>query len=120
MASRRYKTYKFLYTDDLGTTTIKRQRSYLNEDNSETTPITTLFLARVVQFAEKITGTSQGLRHLLTYIDGGRFIANIPYAPNDATLQAHIEEILAVERVECGDYRGERLIESATANSLSE
>ena len=119
MASRRYKTYKFLYTDDLGRTSIKRQRSYLNPDNSETTPITALFLARLVSFEEKVTGTSRGLRHLLTYIGTGKFKANIPYGTEDPNLKAHIEEVLAVDRVICGDYRGEELITNGNTNSFS-
>lgn len=119
MASRRYKTYKFLYDDDLARQVIKRQRSYLDGQNDEITPITALFLARVVQFEEKVTGTSQGLRHLSIYIGSDKFKANIPYGPNDASLQAHIEEILAVERVICGDYRGENNLTGGTANSIS-
>ena len=107
MSSRRYRSYKFLYDTDLGQSVIKRQRAYLDDANQEITPITPLFLARVVNFEEKVTGTSQGLRHLLTYIDRGKFKANIPYHPGNNNLISHIEEILAVERVECGDYRGE-------------
>ena len=107
MSSRRYRTYKFLYDTDLEQSVIKRQRAYLDDANQEITPITPLFSARVVNFEEKVTGTSQGLRHLLTYIDRGKFKANIPYAPSTNNLINHTEEILAVERVECADYYGE-------------
>ena len=107
MSSRRYRTYKFLYDTDLEQSVIKRQRAYLDDANQEITPITPLFLVRVVNFEEKVTGTSQGLRHLLTYINQGQFKANIPYHPGNSDLISHIDEILAVERVECADYYGE-------------
>ena len=120
MSSRKYRTYKFLYDTDRDTTVIKRQRSYLDPADAEITPITPLFTARVVNFNEKVTGTSQGLRHLLTYIDEGQFKANIPYNSNNQTnLVAHIEEILAVERVKCGDYRGETNITGGSTTSFS-
>jgi hypothetical protein len=108
MSSRRYISYKFLYDDDLGNTSIKRHRSYLASDGlSEETPTTGLFLARVVVFDEKVTGTSKGLRHVLSYVGSRQLKAKIPYAPGNSQLIDHIEEILAVERVACGDYYGE-------------
>lgn len=115
---RKYRTYKFIYTNDLGVNIIKRQRAYLDDNEQEITPITDLFLARVVNFQEKVTGTSQRLRSLLTYIAQGQFEAKLPYGFADfTTLRQHIEEILAVERVICGDYKGERLITGGiTAN----
>lgn len=109
MSSRRYRTYKFLYDLDTGGKIIKKQRSYLDNNQQEITPITPLFLARVVNFEEKVTGTSQGLRHLLTYLSNGRFLAKIPYAPGTTQLIMHIREILDVERVKCGDYLGETI-----------
>jgi hypothetical protein len=119
MSSRKYRTYKFLYDDDRARTVIKRQRSYLNEDGiTEDTPITPLFIARVVNFDEKVTGTSQDLRHLLTYVGERQLKANIPYAPGDSQLKSHIEEILAVERVECGDYRGESNLSGGISISI--
>lgn len=119
MSSRKYRTYKFLYNDDRDRQIIKRQRSYLNEDGvSEDTPLTPLFNARVVSFDEKVTGTSQGLRHLLTYVGTRQLKANIPYAPGDSQLKNHIEEILAVDRVECGDYRGESNLSGGISISI--
>ena len=50
MSSRRYRTYKFLYDTDLQQSVIKRQRAYLDDAEQEITPITPLFLARVVNF----------------------------------------------------------------------
>ncbi len=120
MSSRRYRTYKFLYDDDLGRTVIKRHRSYLNADGTtEDTPTTPLFLARVVDFDEKVTGTSVGLRHVLSYVGQRQLKTKIPYAPGDPLLVEHIEEILAVERVICGDYFGETLITGGSTSSLS-
>lgn len=116
MASRRYKTYKFLYDNDLGETGIKRQRSYLNLNGTEITPITSLFLARVIDFNEKVTGTSQGLRYLEAHIGQSTFKANIPYVPGNLNLKAHLQEILAVENVDCGIYHGERLINHGRSN----
>ena len=119
MSSRRYRTYKFLYDDDLDRSIIKSHRSYLNADGtSEDTPTTQLFLDRVVNFNEKVTGTSQGLRHVLSYVGTRQLKAKIPYAPGDPKLVQHIEEILALERVDCGDYYGERLITGGTATSI--
>jgi len=109
MASRRYNTYKFLYTDDYGRQSIKRQRAYKDTNGQEVTPITPLFLARTVPINERVEGTSRDLRHLLAYIGTEKFKAFIPYSPSTevATLRAHLLQILAVSRVICGDYYGE-------------
>ena len=118
MSSRRYLSYKFLYTDDLSRTKIKRHRSYLNSEGTEDTPTTQLFLDRAVNIDEKVTGTSVGLRHLLTYVGERKLKAKIPYPPGDELLIAHTEEILAVERVECGDYYGENVITGGSSTSF--
>lgn len=119
MSSRRYRSYKFLYDDDRGRTIIKRHRSYLNADGAlEDTPTTQLFLDRVVDFEEKVTGTSQGLRNVLSYVGSRQLIAKIPYAPGDPLLIAHVEEILAQPQVICGDYQGERLLTGGSTNSF--
>ena len=119
MSSRRYISYKFLYDGDRGETSIKIHRSYLNQDGtSEDTPTTQLFLDRVVNFDERVTGTSKGLRHLLSYVGDRELKAKIPYAPGDTNLIDHIEEILAVRRVECGDYFGENNISGGSTNSF--
>ncbi|MEM7762093.1 MAG: hypothetical protein AAF298_28850 [Cyanobacteria bacterium P01_A01_bin.40] len=119
MSSRRYKSYKFLYDDDRGRQIIKRHRSYLNADGvTEDTPTTQLFLDRVVNIDEKVTGTSQGLRHVLSYVGERRLQAKIPYSPGDVNLNNHVEEILAQPQVDCGDYVGERLITGGSTNSI--
>lgn len=118
MSSRRYIPYRFLYTDDRGAESIKIHRSYLNENGTEDTPTTQLFLDKVIAFPEKVTGTSEGLRHVFAYVGGRKLQAKSPYPPNDQLLTDHIEEILAVERVECGDYVGERLINYGTHPSI--
>ncbi len=115
--ARKYRTYKFIYTDDFNRNIIKRQRVYLDDNLQPITPITPLFLDRVIDFSEKVTGTSKGLRDLLTYIGKGKFLTKLPYK-DEINLVAHINEILAVERVECGDYRGERIITGGVENSL--
>lgn len=117
--ARRYQTLKFIYTNDLGINQIKRQRVYLDENNQQITPITSLFLARVVNFEEKVTGTSQGIRHFLSYIGKGKFQSKLPYKESN-NLKAHIQEILAVDRVICGDYIGERLIIGGTTNNFQQ
>ncbi len=117
--SRRYISDKFLYTDDRGRTVIKRARSYYNPDGiTIDTPRTPLFLNRVVDIPEKVTGTSQGLRHILSYVDQRQLQAKIPYAPGDSLLVDHIEEILAEPQVICGDYVGERLIKGGFTNNI--
>ncbi len=119
MSSRRYISYKFLYDDDRGNQIIKRHRSYLNADGvTEDTPTTPLFLNRVVAIAEKVTGTSQGLRHVFSYVGDRRLIAKIPYAPGNSLLVDHVEEILAQPQVDCGDYVGERLATGGSTNSI--
>lgn len=121
MSERRYLSYKFLYDDDLGRQIIKRHRSYLNpDDNSEDTPTTNLFRDRLVDFSEKVTGTSQGLRNILSYVRDRQLIAKIPYRPSDPNLIAHIQEILAQPQIICGDYRGETLITGGTSNSFQQ
>jgi hypothetical protein len=123
MSDRKYISYKFLYDDDLGRTIIKRHRSYLNANGvSEDTPTTQLFRDRIIDFDEKVTGTSKGLRHVSAYVNTGtkrrQLIAKIPYAPGNPLLTSHIEEILAEPQVECGDYRGETLLSGGSTNSI--
>ncbi len=109
MSSRRYNRYLFRYDDDRGRQSIKEHRSYLNADGvTEDTPTTQLFLDRVINRPEKTTGTSARLRYVWAYVGNRRLQAKIPYAPNDPLLIAHIREILADPRCDCGDYFGER------------
>lgn len=119
MSSRFYRSYKFYYDDDLGLTSIKRHRSYFDESGTvEDTPTTNLFRDRILNTPNKVTGTSQGLRHVLSTVGNRRLIAKIPYAPGDSKHLAHIREILAQPRVRCGDYIGERLINNGALNSF--
>ncbi len=119
MSSRRYISYKFYYDTDQEKRIIKRHRSYLNADGvTEDTPTTDLFRDRIVPMAEKVTGTSQGLRHVLSYVGDRRLIAKIPYGPGDPKLVEHVEEILAQPQVDCGDYVGERLITGGSTSSI--
>ncbi|MBW4535189.1 MAG: hypothetical protein KME09_14740 [Pleurocapsa minor HA4230-MV1] len=119
MPSRKYISYKFLYDDDRGRQSIKRHRSYLNSDGlTEDTPTTALFLARVVNMSEKVTGTSAGLRHVLAYVGTRELIAKIPYRPSDPLLIEHVQEILAQPQVICGEYNGERLSAYVYTNSI--
>lgn len=119
MSSRFYRSYKFYYDDDLGSTSIKRHRSYLSEDGTvEDTPTTNLFRDRVLNTASSVTGTSKGLRHVLSTVGNRQLIVKIPYAPGDSNHVAHIREILAEPRVRCGDYIGERLINNGATNSF--
>lgn len=116
--SRFYIPYKFLYTDDLGNESIKIHRSYLNENGTEDTPTTQLFLNKVINFPEKVTGTSTGLRHVLAYVGNRQLKAKSPYSSNNPNLTKHVREILAVDRVQCGDYVAETLIENGTNSSI--
>lgn len=119
MSDRKYFSYKFYYDDDLGRTLIKQHRSYLNPDGvTEDTPTTQLFLDRLVSVEEKVTGTSQGLRNVLSYVGERNLIAKIPYAPGDPLLLDHIEQILAQPQVICGDYRGETRLTGGSTNSI--
>lgn len=119
MSSRKYFSYKFIYDDDRGRQIIKRHRSYLNPDGiTEDTPTTQLFRARAVTIAEKVTGTSKGLRYVLAYVGDRQLQAKSPYAPGNPLLVAHIEEILAQPQVICGDYYGERLATGGSTTSI--
>lgn len=123
MSDRKYISYKFLYDDDRRKQIIKRHRSYLNANGAtEDTPTTQLFRDRIVDFNEKVTGTSLGLRHLLVYVNTGtkrrQLIAKIPYAPGNPLLVDHVREILNQPQVECGDYRGETLLSGGSTNSI--
>lgn len=121
MSSRQYISYKFLYTDDRGRTSIKRHRSYLNADGvTEDTPTTQLFRDRIIDRSEKVTGTSQGLRHVLSYVGARRLKAKSPYAPGDRLLIDHINEILQQPQVDCGDYYGERLLSGGNTSSIQQ
>jgi len=119
MSNRNYKNYKFLYTDDRGRESLKQHRSYYNPDGvTEDTPTTQLFLDKVVDIPEKVTGTSAGLRHVDCVVGDRNLIAKSPYAPGDPKLVQHVNEILADERCDCGDYVGERLITGGSTNSI--
>ncbi len=119
MSSRKYFSYKFIYDDDRHRQIIKRHRSYLNPDGiTEDTPTTQLFRNRIVNFSEKVTGTSQGLRHVLAYVGDRQLKAKIPYSPGDPLLIDHAEEILVQPQVICGDYQGETLIKGGYSTSI--
>lgn len=68
MASRSYRNLKFRYTSDFNEILIKNQRVYLDDNNQEITPITQLFLDRVINTNLKITGSSKFLRYINAYI----------------------------------------------------
>ena len=89
------------------------------DNDDEIIPITPLFLARVVNLNEKITGTSQGLRHLKACIAGHKVQINLPYNNSDSSLLVdQIEEVLALDKVACANYRGEVLITDGSSNSI--
>lgn len=95
----------------------------MNDDGvTEDTPTTQLFRDRVVDSDLKVTGTSAGLRNVLSYVDTRQIkrqlVAKIPYAPGDPLSIDHIEEILAQPQVECGDYRGETFLIGGSTNSI--
>jgi len=117
MASK-YDRFKYIYTNDLGQNKIKVQQARFVEDNSSkiyTTPITSLFIARVVDNDAKVNGVSSETRRLITYVNFQdkqlERACHLPYPPNDQTLLLHIKEILAASNVICGDYLGENPLE---------
>lgn len=118
MVSSKYDQVKYLYVTDLGRLKYKWQRAYYVEENGikrYTTPITSLFLARIRNTAAKTVGSSAVTRRLLTYAKKHDQVikrtVNLPYAPGDPYLSLHIKEILDVEYVLCGDYFGESPVE---------
>lgn len=112
MVARKYNTYKFTYSSDLGTDTIKTQREYLDENNESITPITPLFLVRVIQSPIKVEPKKNSdLRHAISFISTGtntfgEFKSYIPYS--DVTNKSeHLRQIDALDRVLCIKYVGE-------------
>lgn len=117
--SRLYNTYKFTYTNDLNAQVIKLQRVYKDSDGTEINPITPLFRDRIVDFEEKVTGTSKNTRRLITYIGNGQFEVKLPYNNNESELlKNHIEEVLEVDRVICADYFGERQVTGGSTTNI--
>lgn len=114
MASRRYNTYKFRYTSDIGRDTVRLEREYLDANNQPLTPITQLFLARVLNDPSKWEPKKRDvLRHGLSYIQTGinqygEFKSTIPYS-DIPTKSQHLREIEALQRVICVDYVGETM-----------
>lgn len=112
MVARKYNTYKFVYSSDLGVDTIKTQREYLDENEESLTPITTLFLTRVIQSPIKIEPKKNSdLRHAVSYISTGNnsfseFKSFIPYS-DVSNKSEHLKEIDALTRVICIKYVGE-------------
>ena len=68
--ARKYNTYKFTYTSDTQRDSIRVQREYLDENNQPITPITQLFLDRVLQNPAKFEPKKNSeLRHVISYIN---------------------------------------------------
>lgn len=112
MAARKYNTYKFTYSSDIGVDTIRVQREYLDENEQPLTPITPLFLARRVPDNSKWEPKKNSqLRHAISYVPDtngtySEYISFIPYSdvPNKS---AHLREIDALPNVLCIKYVGE-------------
>lgn len=121
MASK-YDRFKYIYTNDLGRNRIKLQQARYVENGYNnkiyTTPITSLFMARVVNNSYKLNGTSRETRRLIAFVSfEGKILertCHLPYPPNDTILLLHIKEILAADNVVCGDYYGENPLELDT------
>lgn len=107
MSSRKYRNLKFLYSTDLNQDLIKNQRVYLDESGEDITPVTPLFLSKVLSFPEKIISSSANLRRIEAYIGTGKFIIKVPFSPLDNNILAQIEEVLKLDRVLCADYKGD-------------
>lgn len=114
MASERYRVYKFIYTHDNGEDVVRQQREYYNQLTS-LIPITQLFLDRVITDPVKVVPKkSDQLRHVISYVENDQtqngfseYISFIPYRPGDVSFNDHLNEILNVQFVQCGDYKGE-------------
>ncbi|MGL5075744.1 MAG: hypothetical protein ACRDBG_07865 [Waterburya sp.] len=123
----KYRNLKFKYKYDLDRESIKSQRVFLDENDAEVTPITQLFLNRVINSNLKIEGSSANLRHIMTFIKVGNdatvgnYKVNSPYSPTTETdlLKAHLREVLDVPRVICGDYYGESFVSRGASNGDS-
>ncbi len=114
MIARPYQFYKYIYTDDFNTDTLKAQRVYLNkEDLQPIITITSKFQERLVSIPDRVETNFNGelQRHLLTYANAETgVIASlkqfIPFNTQD-DIKIQISEILAKNNVICGDYKGE-------------
>ena len=112
MAARKYNTYKFRYSSDLGNDTIRVQREYLDTNNQPLTPITNLFLARVITDNSKWEPKKNSqLRHAVSYVrdSNGAYVELISFIPYSDVVNksAHLREIDAVPEVICIKYIGE-------------
>ena len=117
MASR-YDRFVYQYTTDLGYLRGKAQQArYVLDGTTKryTTPITSLFMARVLPTGSKPLGSSSGTRRLKCYVKENDTLlertTHLPYSVLDTTLVNHIKEILALDFVVCGDYEGENPLE---------
>lgn len=121
MSSRKYRSLLFLYDDDRGNQSLKKQKWEINSITENTfIPLTPLLQSRIVSTNQQYEETNIKLRHLNLLIKDREFVVLIPYASNNLSqLKACIKEILTTESVVTGYYVGEsKLGGNATSNNL--
>lgn len=114
MATRRRKDYKILYDTDTNTSLVIAQRVYETENPQVQTPITPLFLQRVITESCPLRPPSWKPRTITScFINQSNaqgfseFTVAIPYRPGNSLLKQHVNEIKNTEGVQSIQYKGE-------------
>lgn len=117
--TRRFQDLKFRYTTDYGDNIIARQRVYKTANGASETPITPLFLTRVVDTDCPIRNPSYiEYRNVVACFanpdnDSGQseFTVIVPFNPGDANLRAQVKQVKQFTGVQSVEYRGESITE---------
>lgn len=115
MTSRRYIANKYIYDSDLGTQHLLFSRTYLDENNNPIVPLTRKFSERIIITNWKVSAISR--RFVVRRFEAqvripenvgglGTFRQVIPFR-NPEEIRTQLIQIIALDSVICGDYRGE-------------
>lgn len=107
MASRRYRSFKFSYTNDLGNTAIKHQR--LDPD----LPSIPLLDAVEYNTASKLESQGNTLRYVEFLLNDNQKSLPLPYAPGELNnLKSTITQIAAIPGADSLRYNGESQLDN--------
>ena len=110
MASKRYKSLVFSYSNDSGQTSIKHQKLDIDA------PVVPLLAAKEYTTNSKLESMGNSLRHLNLTKDEREINLVIPYAPDDlVNLKAYIQQVAATPDVINPQYVGESSIKALSS-----
>ena len=110
MASKRYKSLVFSYSNDSGQTSIKHQKLDIDA------PVVPLLAAKEYTTNSKLESMGNSLRHLNLIKDEREINLVIPYAPDDlVNLKAYIQQVAATPDVINPQYVGESSIKALSS-----